>query len=203
MIAGNAFYGCFYRHGRTVTYVDDSGSQRRAPPFVRTWLRVRGCVHVHCCICICSCADSAGITCIFPTNAFSQLFVNNPIKPRYQRPHEDGIKYRQRVILLRSKAWFRQIDARFFPSLFISFLFLVRSFTRIYSTACSSNGRPGGSLLAVKEDILRSIKAFIALEQSYLGSYTPVISITPSAAFPRAATGTRSLRFEIYRLRSR
>lgn len=119
MIAGNAFYGCFYRHGRTVTYVDDSGSQRRAPPFVRTWLRVRGCVHVHCCICICSCADSAGITCIFPTNAFSQLFVNNPIKPRYQRPHEDGIKYRQRVILLRSKAWFRQIDARFFPSLFI------------------------------------------------------------------------------------
>lgn len=36
MIAGNAFYGCFYRHGRTVTYVYDSGSQRRAPPFVQS-----------------------------------------------------------------------------------------------------------------------------------------------------------------------
>lgn len=31
MMAGNAFYGCFYRRGRTVTYVDGSGSQRRDP----------------------------------------------------------------------------------------------------------------------------------------------------------------------------
>lgn len=30
-MAGNAFYGCFYRRGRTVTYVDGSGSQRRDP----------------------------------------------------------------------------------------------------------------------------------------------------------------------------
>ena len=78
------------------------------------------------------------------------------------------------------------------PPFYFSFGSFVLSRAYIQLPARQTVGR--GSLLAVKEDILRSIKAFIALEQSYLGSYTPVISITPSAAFPRAATGTRSLR---------
>lgn len=45
MIAGNAFYGCFYRRGRTVTYVDGSGSQRWAPSSVQR--------HRHAPVCMC------------------------------------------------------------------------------------------------------------------------------------------------------
>lgn len=52
MMAGNAFYGCFYRRGRTVTYVDGSGSQRRDPcsvlkATVCMRYRDRACVSVY------------------------------------------------------------------------------------------------------------------------------------------------------------
>lgn len=54
------------------------------------------------------------------------------------------------------------------PPFYFSFGSFVLSRAYIQLPARQTVGR--GSLLAVKEDILRSIKAFIALEQSYLGS---------------------------------
>jgi len=100
------FMVCFYRRGYIVTH--DLAVSRRGESNPARRGRVRACWY-WCPIKRAPCWVNSAIH-IFPANAFPKLSVNNPINPRFAVPWREN-KVRRRVILLRSKAWFRQIDA--------------------------------------------------------------------------------------------
>lgn len=121
MIARNALYGLFLS---TWLY-----SNSRPSCFSAWWVESARRAHVRVCRYWCrikcaSCWVGKAIH-IFSANAFSELSVNNPINPRFAVPWREN-KVRCRVILLRSKAWFRLIDARSLSPLRARVLLLTR-----------------------------------------------------------------------------
>lgn len=142
-----------------------------------------------------------------------ELSVNNPINPaRLAQPHEEEIKYRRRcVILLRSKARFRQIDARSPSHLLLSLSFSPSIRARVH-LAARQTGRSGifigckGRRFTIHKSVYSAqvvLPRF--LHPGYIhypfrglskGGHWHAFSLSLSLSLSRLA-------FEIYRLRSR